>query len=103
MQQSTSSPQPASFVLIPNSEWMHETFSICIELTSLAKFMRNLETGRHLEKAMLDFGIPLIRSASQKNPGPPVLRSLHDGQLAQLLQDALHFPQDTATDCALTK
>ena len=64
------------------------------------KLMRN-QTEHHSKIVMLDFSIPLIRSASQKmskTSSPPGTRSLRDKQLAQLLQNALHFPQDTTKD-----
>ena len=62
--------------------------------------MRN-HIEHHSKMVMLDFSIPLIRSASQKmskTSSPPGTRSLCDKQLAQLLQNTLHFPRDTAKD-----
>ena len=67
--------------------------------------MRN-HTEHHSKMVMLDFSIPLIRSASQKiskTSSPPGTRSLRDRQLAQLFQNTLHFPQDTAKDCTFTE
>jgi hypothetical protein len=75
----------------------------CIELKKKGKLMRNLETEHHLENSharLFDTSHQVSISKRSKTSSPPGTRSLHDRQLAQLLQNPLHFPQDTAKKCS---
>ena len=127
MEQSTSYLQPESNVfLTQKSKWMHciaflgglpcdVPFRSCLSWVSdsielalyrtqkKGKLMRNLETEHHLENSharLFDTSHQVSISKRSKTSSPPGTRSLHDRQLAQLLQNPLHFPQDTAKKCS---